>query len=79
MKKEGKTINSEGCPKGEAWGTSQGINFLAWVFYIKFVFFLNMNQLYMNMSDSIWIISLIIIDKNKFIQSLVPVICTVKV
>ena len=38
MKNKGKTINSEGCPKGKAWGTSRGIDCLSWVFYIRMLF-----------------------------------------
>ena len=38
MENEGKTINSEGFPEGEAWGTSWGIYRLSWVFYIRMLF-----------------------------------------
>ena len=45
MKNEGKTINSEGCPKGEARGTSWGIYRLSWVFHIRLLFFLDLKEI----------------------------------
>ena len=45
MENEGKTINSKGCPKGEARGTSQGIYHLSWVFHIRLLFFLDLKEI----------------------------------
>ena len=39
-------MNSEGCPEGEARGTSRGIHRPAWVFYIGLVFFLKSKEIY---------------------------------
>ena len=45
MKNEGKTINSEGCPEGEARGTTRGIYRLSWVFHIRLLFFLDLKEI----------------------------------
>ena len=38
MKNSGKTINSSGCPEGEALGTSLGIYRLSFVFHIRLLY-----------------------------------------
>ena len=38
MKNSGKTINSEGCPEGEAQGTSRGFFRLSFIFHIRLLY-----------------------------------------
>ena len=45
MENEGKSINSEGCPEGEARGTSRGIYRLSRVFHIRLLFSLNLAKI----------------------------------